>query len=68
MEIKYTYHARIQNERRKLNRVWVEEAIKNPDVTKREGNKFYIVKKLNGITIKVIYIKEKYIKVITVFK
>ena len=68
MEIRYTYHARIQIERRKLEEIWIEETIKSPDIVKREGNKFYVVKKLNGITIEVVYLRAKYIKVITVFK
>ncbi|MFH1592570.1 MAG: DUF4258 domain-containing protein [Candidatus Woesearchaeota archaeon] len=68
MEIRYTSHAKIQIERRKLEKVWVEETIKSPDITKKEGNKFYVIKKLNGLVIKVIYVKVKYIKVITVFE
>ncbi len=68
VEIKYTYHARIQIKRRKLEKVWIEETIKSPDVTKKEGNKFYVVKKLNGIVINVVYVKAKHIKVITVFE
>ena len=38
-----------------------------PDEPRREGNKHYAVKKLNGHTLKVVYVKEKYIKVITSF-
>ncbi len=52
----------------KLKKIWVEEAIKHPDTIKREGKKWFVIKKLNGITIKVVYVKEKYIKIITVFE
>ena len=68
MEVKYTNHARIQIKRRKFDKVWVEEAIKNPDIIKKEGTKFYAIKRLNGITIMVVYVKVKYINIVTVFK
>lgn len=68
MEIKYTYHARIQIARRRLEIIWIEETIKYPDTTKKEGYKIYARKKLNGITIEVIYVKANYIKVITAYK
>ncbi len=68
VEIRYTHHAEVQIERRKLEKVWIEEAIRSPDITKEEGDKFYVIKKLNGITIKVVYVKVNYIKVITLFE
>ncbi len=68
MEIMYTPHAEMQIERRKLEKVWIEEAIRSPDIIKREGNKFYVIKRLNGITIKVVYVRVKHIKVITIFE
>jgi len=67
MEFFYTYHAQEQIKERKILRIWVEESIKTPDETKRYRNKVYVVKKLNGKTLKVIYTKEKYIKIITAF-
>lgn len=67
MQIVYTKHAELQIEERKIQKVWVEETIKAPDGVKRNGNKYYAVKKLNGETLKVVYVKEKYIKVITSF-
>ena len=68
MEIKYTLHAEVQIERRKLEKVWIEETIRSPDTIKKEGSKFYVIKKLNRITIKVVYVKAKYINVITLFE
>lgn len=65
--LSYTLHAEEQIIERKIEKVWVEETIKFPDITKRDGSKFYVTKKLNGKTLKVVYVKEKYIKVITTF-
>ena len=65
MDIVYTMHANEQIKERKLLKVWVEETIKSPDQTKAKGHKYYATKKLNGKTLRVIYVKEKYIKVIT---
>ncbi|MFC1769359.1 DUF4258 domain-containing protein [Nanoarchaeota archaeon] len=67
MEITFTYHAKIQMEERKILPIWVEETIKYPDETRRNRNKFYVVKKLNGKVLKVVYVRENYIKVITSF-
>ncbi|MBI2657809.1 DUF4258 domain-containing protein [Candidatus Woesearchaeota archaeon] len=65
MKISYTLHAEEQIRERKIPKIWVEEALKAPDETRVEGRKFYAVKRLNGNTLKVIYVKENYIKVIT---
>lgn len=67
MEIRYTLHAGEQIKERKILKVWIEEAIKYPDETRSIGHKYYVVKKLDGKTIKIVYVKEKYIKVITSF-
>ncbi len=65
MNITYTLHAGEQIEERKIPKIWVEETIKSPDELRRKGNKYYATKKLNGNTLKVIYVRESYIKVIT---
>jgi len=67
MEIIYTEHARDQIKERKLEKIWVEEAIKFPDEKRHKGIKSHAIKKINGVKIKVVYVKEKYIKVVTVF-
>jgi len=46
---------------------WVEETIKSPDEIKRKGHKYYVTKKLNGRILKVVYVKERYINVVTTF-
>ncbi len=66
MNVKYTNHAEYQLKERKIERVWVEETIKSPDKITRDGKKNYAIKKLNGYTLKVVYVKEeRFIKVIT---
>ena len=67
MDIFYTDHAKYQLDKRKVDRTFVEETIRFPDLTKRIDNKCYVIKKLNGKKLKVVYIKERYIKVITLF-
>ena len=67
MEIIYTFHAEEQLKERKILKIWIKEAIKTPDMIKHSGYKYYIIKKLNGRILKVVYVKENYIKVITSF-
>ena len=63
--MRYTLHAQEQIKERKIEPVWIEEAVRFPDTIASEKHKFYVTKKLNGKTIKVVFIKEKYIKIIT---
>mgnify|MGYP001602563934 CR=1 FL=1 len=65
MYINFTLHAAEQIKERKIKRIWIEETIAAPDRTTRVNHKFYVIKKLNGKTLKVVYVKEKYIKVVT---
>ncbi len=67
MKIIYTYHAEEQMQERGILKVWVEEAIKCPHLTKREDEKYIVSRKLNGRILKVVFIKEKHIKVITTY-
>lgn len=67
MEIKYTFHSECRAKKRKIKKVWIEEAIKFPDKVEKEFDKIYARKKLNGLTIEVVYVKEKYIKVLSVY-
>jgi len=67
MHIVYTLHAEEQLKERKIINVWVEETIKSPDMIKQKGHKCYVIKKLNGKTLKVVYVKEKYLKVVTAY-
>ncbi|MBS3145408.1 DUF4258 domain-containing protein [Candidatus Woesearchaeota archaeon] len=48
--------------------MWIEDTIKTPDSTKRKKpNKYIVKKKLNGRPIEVVYIREKHIKVVTIY-
>ena len=67
MRLMYTFHAQEQIKEREILEIWVEETIKFPDITKHLGNKYIVTKKLNGIILEVVYIKEKYIRVITCY-
>ena len=57
MDIIYTIHVDEQIKERKINKVWIEETIKFPDELKHKVHKYYATKKLNGHTLKVVYVK-----------
>lgn len=61
------FHAVLRIKERKIHHLWIEEAIKFPDVLRKVTAKIYAIKKLNGRSIEVVYIKEKYRKIITVY-
>jgi hypothetical protein len=67
MDVVFTRHAAWQLRERRIHKVWVYETVASPDFTRREGNKYYVVKKLDGMTLKVVYTKEKHIKIITTY-
>lgn len=67
MKIIYTVHALEQMQERKIHPLWVEETIKYADQTIRDDNKYYALKRLGSRMLKVVYVKENYIKVVTTF-
>ncbi|NOZ80351.1 MAG: DUF4258 domain-containing protein [DPANN group archaeon] len=67
MDIIFTFHANEQIRERKIHLTWIKETIKFPDDIMRVGKKCYATKRLNGLSLKVVYVKEKHIKVITSF-
>ena len=68
MKIIFTEHAEKQIRERKIEKRLIEETIKYADKTRKAGkNKYYACKKVNGFSIEVVYIRENYIKVITVY-
>ena len=67
MDIRYSDHAIGRLMFRKMEKIWIEEAIQHPSILRRIGNKFFAQKKLNGLTIEVVYTKEKYISVKTAY-
>ncbi len=54
MDIRFSLHADQQMTDRKIERVWVEETINSPDETRCVKRKFYVTKRLNGKTLKVV--------------
>ncbi|MDP4012854.1 MAG: DUF4258 domain-containing protein [Candidatus Nanoarchaeia archaeon] len=67
MRIIYTNHAKFKIEKLKIPRVWIEETFKSPDLIITFGDKFIINRKLNGKTLEIVYIKAKYIRVVTLY-
>lgn len=68
MNIVYTIHARKRIIQKKIEEVWVEETIKYPDIIRKiEYGKYVLKKKINGGAIEVIIVRERDIKVITVY-
>ena len=67
MEVRYTKHARYIMKERGIDGVWIEETLKRPDKIEKEFGKNYASKKLNGVSIEVVYEKKSYINVITVY-
>ena len=63
MKITYSLHAQEQMRERNIHPIWAEETVKFPDVTKKFGYKYHAIKKLNGVTLEVVYVIERYIKI-----
>lgn len=62
-----TFHAEYQLKERKIDKQWIEEAIRSPNIIKHIGNKSYAIKKIGSKTLKVVYVKQRYIKIITIY-
>ena len=68
MDINFTLHAKEQIEERKILKIWIEEGLKWSDLTIRlEGGKYAVRKRLNGRSIEIIFIRERDIKILTVY-
>ncbi len=68
MLVDYSFHAKEQIILRKIELVWIEETLKYPHVTEKLGiNKYFVRRKLNERSLEVIFLKEKYIKIVTVY-
>ena len=67
MEIIFTEHAKDRLLKRKISEEEIKEAIKYPDkITKKKG-KYYVQKNIQRANIEIVYEKDKYIKVVTVY-
>ncbi|MBI5064719.1 DUF4258 domain-containing protein [Candidatus Woesearchaeota archaeon] len=67
MKIVFTLHANIKARERNIPKIWVIETIKYPDVTTRQKHKYIVTKKLNGLTLEVVFVIEKFIKILTLY-
>jgi len=67
MQIVYTEHAKERLKKRKITPAEVELALKYPDNTISENGKYIVQKNIGRANIEVVYEKDKYIKVITIY-
>jgi len=67
MEIEFTLHAKEQIRERGIKTEEVIDAIKNPDKSYQEFGKQYIEKDIGRGIIRIVYKKDKYINIITVY-
>jgi hypothetical protein len=57
MKITFTKHAKDRIKERKIELVWIEDALKSPDNESEEDGRFYAKKKINNHSIEVVYEK-----------
>jgi len=67
MEIIFTEHAKDRLKKRKIIKDEVINTIKYPEKTKKEKRRYYAQKDIGRGKIEVVYEKEKYIKIITLY-
>ena len=67
MNIIFTEHAKEMLKKRKITREEVELGIKYPDNLKKEGGKYIAEKNIERARIEIVYEKDKYIKIITIY-
>lgn len=67
MKVIFTQHAKERMNKRKITEEEVINSIKFPDNTSKKEGKYYIHKNIGRAKIEVIYEKDKYIKVVTVY-
>ncbi len=66
MNIVFTKHTRDRMKKRNISEDEVINTIKYPEKTEKVDDVYYVYKKLDRFTLKVVYIRENYIKVITI--
>ena len=67
MKIVYTEHAKERLKKRKITEEEISEIIKRPDNTKKIGGKYYSQKNIGRANLEIVYEKDKYIKIITIY-
>ena len=67
MEVRFTKHIKDKMKRRQISEEEIIRAIKNSNKTSKIGRKFYAQKDIGRAKIEVVYEKDKYINIITVY-
>ena len=67
MNIVFTLHTKFRLKKRKITEDEVIQAIKSPDKLTKIDGKYYVQKNISRGNIEVIYVRENYIKVVTVY-
>ncbi|MBI2629257.1 DUF4258 domain-containing protein [Candidatus Pacearchaeota archaeon] len=67
MEIVFTEHSKERMQIRKITEEEINEAIKYPEEVRKKEGKYYARKNIGRANIEVVYEKEKYIKIITIY-
>ena len=67
MNIVFTLHTKSRLKKRKITEDEVIQAIKSPDKLTKIDGKYYVQKNIGRGNIEVIYVRENYIKVVTVY-
>ena len=67
MKIIFTEHAKDRMKRRGMSEEEIIYAIKNSNKTLKIGGKYYAQKDIGRAKIEVVYMKDKYIKIITIY-
>lgn len=67
MQIIFTEHAKERLKKRKITKEEVELVLKSPDKTRKESGKYIVEKDIGRAKIEVVYEKDKYIKIITIY-
>ena len=67
MKIIFTEHAKNRMKRRNINKEEIINTINNSAKTLKIGGKYYAQKNIGRSTIEVVYEKDKYINVITIY-
>ena len=67
MKISFTFHAEEMPKERKITKEEAELTVKSPEKVFKEEGKYYASKNIGRGVIEVVYTRENYIKVITLY-
>lgn len=67
MEIIFTEHVKEGMRKRNITEEEIISAVKYPDITFKRERKYFVAKNIGRTIIQVVYEKDKYIKIITVY-